>query len=33
MLIMRSGKSQVTEEIELPNQEILRTLGDKKNHN
>ena len=29
MLIMRSGKGQLTGGIELPNQEKIRTLGEK----
>ena len=31
MLIMRSGKRQITEGIELPNQERIRTFGKKGN--
>ena len=32
MLIMRSGKWQTTEGIELPNQERIRTRGEKENY-
>ena len=32
MLIMRSGKRQITEGTELSNQERIRTLGEKENH-
>ena len=32
MLIMRSGKRQMTEEIELSNQEKIRTLGEKETY-
>ena len=32
MLIMKSGKWQITEEIELPNQEKIRTLGEKETY-
>ena len=32
MLIMRSGKRRMTEGIELPNQEKIRTLGEKENY-
>ena len=32
MLIMRSGKRQMTEGIELPNQERIRTLGEKETY-
>ena len=31
MLIMKSGKRQITEGIEMPNQERIRALGQKKN--
>ena len=33
MLIMKSGKSQIIEGIELPNQERIRILGEKENYN
>ena len=29
---MRSGKRKITEGIELPNQEMIRTLGEKENY-
>ena len=32
MLIMRSGKRYMTEEIELSNQDKIRTLGEKETH-
>ena len=32
MLIMTCGKRQITEGIELPNQERIRTLGEKENY-
>ncbi len=32
MLIMKSGKQQMTEGIELPNQEKIRTLGEKETY-
>ena len=32
MLIMRSGKGQMTEGIELPNQKRIRTLGEKETY-
>ena len=33
MLIMTNGKREITEGIEQPNQERIRTLGKKKNYN
>ena len=30
--LMRSGKRQIAEGIELPNEEIIRTLGEKENY-
>ena len=33
MLIMRSQRRQITEEIELPNQERIRTFGEKETYN
>ena len=32
MFIMRSGKGQITEGIELPNQKRIRTFGEKENY-
>ena len=32
MLIMRNGKRQMTERLELPNKEKIRTLGDKETY-
>ena len=32
MLIMKNGKRQITEGTELPNQERIKTLGEKENH-
>ena len=32
ILIMKNGKRQIMEEIELPNQEKIRTLGKKENY-
>ena len=32
MLIVKSGKRQIVERIELPNQESTRTLGEKGNY-
>ena len=32
ILIMKSGKREKTKGIELPNQEIIRTLGEKENY-
>ena len=32
LLIRKSGKRQMTERIELPNQESIRILGEKKNY-
>ena len=32
MLIMKSGKSESVEGIELPNQERIKTFGRKENH-
>ena len=32
MFIMKSGKRQTTEGIELPNQESIRMLGEKENY-
>ena len=32
MLIMRSGKGKMTEGIELPNQDKIRTLGEKETY-
>ena len=29
MVIMKSGKRHMTERVELPNQEVIRTLGEK----
>ena len=33
MLIMKIGKGETTIGIQLPNQESMRTLGEKKNYN
>ena len=32
MLVMKSGKRRMTEKIELPNQEKIRTLGEKETY-
>ena len=32
MPVMKSGKRQITEGIELPNQEKIRTFGEKENY-
>ena len=32
MLIMKRGKQHITERMELPNQEKMRTLGEKESH-
>ena len=33
MLIMKSGKSEATEGIELPNQKSIKILGEQENYN
>ena len=32
MLVMKSGKRHITEGAELPNQVVIRTLGEKENY-
>ena len=32
MLIMKKGRSETAEGLEIPNQENIRTLGEKENH-
>ena len=32
MLVLKSGKRQMTEEVELPNQVVIRTLGEKETY-
>ena len=32
MLVMKSGKRHIREGIELPNQEVMRTLGEKETY-
>ena len=32
MLVMKNGKKEITEGIELPSQEKIRTLGEKENY-
>ena len=32
MLVMKSGKRHMTEEVELPNQVVIRTIGEKETY-